>query len=140
MTDPTLASRTEPVSDSTARKSSLLVGAVFLLIALWNFYKGRQVVCSITGGLGGCLILIGFFAPPAARAFHAGWMRIAVVLGWINSRILLGAMYWGVMTPMGLVLRLLGRNPLDRRGAARESYWVERTVTRQPREQFERLF
>ena len=43
-------------------------------------------------------------------------------------------------TPYGVVTRLVGRDPLRRRGARAESYWVERKTTRQAREQFERLF
>ncbi len=131
---------TRPVDDATARKSALTVGAVFLLIAAWNVYKGRPTVYGITGGAGALLLLTGLLFPAAARSFHFGWMKIAGVLGWINSRILLGVVFYGIMTPMGLVMRLFGRDPLDRRGPKRETYWIKRERTRQPPEQFERLF
>jgi hypothetical protein len=62
------------------------------------------------------------------------------VLGYVNSRVLLTLMYYGVFTPYRLFSRLFGRDPLRRRGPAQESYWVERKRTRQEREQFERLF
>lgn len=128
-----------PVDDRTAKKSALLVGVVFLLIAAWNYYKGRPAVYAVAGGLGGVLVLVGLFVAPAARVFHVGWMKVAAVLGWVNSRILLGIMFYGIMTPMGIVMRFF-RNPMDRRGPNRETYWIRREKTRQPREQFERLF
>jgi hypothetical protein len=67
-------------------------------------------------------------------------MRLAVTLGWINSRILLGLMFYGVFAPYNLVGRLLRRDPLRRRAPPGETYWITRKHTRQTREQFERTF
>ena len=133
---------TEPTSVSahTARKSALTAGAVFLLIAAWSFYRDRPAAVAVTGGLGSIIVAVGLLWPAGALAFHSGWMRLAAVLGWVNSRILLGIMLYGIMTPMGRLMRLFGRDPLDRHGPKRETYWIRRERTRQPRGQFERLF
>jgi hypothetical protein len=128
------------ITDAQARKSALLVAAVLLLIAVWNFYRGRTTVVVVFAAVGAALLGAGLFIPPAARAFHRSWMRLAVALGHVNSRVLLTLMYYLVMMPYGFVTRLAGRDPLRRRGPAAESYWVERKTTRQAREQFERLF
>ncbi|HEV2904316.1 MAG TPA: SxtJ family membrane protein [Pyrinomonadaceae bacterium] len=71
---------------------------------------------------------------------HIFWMKIALFLGYINSRILLTLIYYGMFTPYGLISRLVGRDPLMRRNATQESYWTERKTTRQSTESFERLF
>ena len=128
------------VTDAQARKSALLVAAVLLAVAAWNLYRGRMTFVVVFGSVGAALILFGLFVPAAARGFHKGWMRFAAVLGHVNSRVLLTLMYYLVFTPYGLVSRLVGRDPLRRRGARGESYWVERKRTRQERGQFERLF
>ena len=129
------------VTDAQARKSALLVAAVLLGIAAWNLYRGRATVVLIFGALGGLLLVAGLLVPPAARAFHTAWMRFAVLLGHVNSRVLLTLVYYLMVTPYGVVTRLVGRDPLRRRGAkGAESHWVERKATRQAREQFERLF
>ena len=129
------------VTNAQARKSALLVAAVLLGIAAWNLYRGRAGVVIVFGALGGLLVVAGLLVPPAARAFHTGWMRFAVLLGHVNSRILLTLVYYLVVTPYGVVTRLVGRDPLRRRGrAGGGSHWVERKRTRQAREQFERLF
>ncbi len=135
-----VAQRSAPVTDAQARKSALLVGGVLLAVAAWNLYRGRTTVVIIFGALGALLVAAGLLVPPAARAFHVAWMRLAVLLGHVNSRVLLTLMYYLVITPYGFVTRLVGRDPLRRRGAAQGSYWVERKATRQTREQFERLF
>ncbi len=128
------------VTDARARKSALVVAFVLLLVAAWNFYRGRTTVVVIFASIGAALVVAGLFVPVAARAFHKAWMRFAVALGHVNSRVLLTLMYYLVFTPYGLVSRLVGRDPLRRRGKVGESYWVERKRTRQEREQFERLF
>jgi hypothetical protein len=130
------------VDEAQARKSALVVAAVLLCIAAWNLYRGRTIVVVVTGGVALALVSAGLFVPAAARAFHRGWMRLAAVLGYVNSRVLLSVTYYGLMTPYGVVSRLVRRDPLGRRRRAPEgeSYWTERKATRQPREQFERLF
>jgi hypothetical protein len=123
-----------------ARKTACLVAAVLLLFAAWQFYRGRLTAASVVGGLGVLLLLVGLFVPALARGFHKGWMRAAAALGYVNSRVLLSLIYYGVFTPYRLGSRLAGRDPLRRRGRRQECYWVERERTRQPKEQFERLF
>jgi hypothetical protein len=131
---------TKPTHDAQPRKTALVVAAVFGLIAAWNGYAGRWPMAAGLGGLAGLLLLVGLSSPTWAGYFHAVWMRAARALGFVNSRILLSLMYYGVLTPYGLVSRLGGRDPLNRRGPGRPSYWVPRKSPRQMREQFERLF
>jgi hypothetical protein len=128
------------VTDAQARKTAFVVASVFLAIAAWNLYRGRAGVVAAFGGLGVALLLAGLFAPALARRFHVLWMRLAAALGYVNSRVLLTVMFYGVFTPYGLVSRLIKRDPLSRRGVKRDTYWTERTGTRQTRDGFERLF
>ena len=67
-------------------------------------------------------------------------MRMAHALGWVNSRILLALLFYLVMTPMGLVQRLAGRDALRRRGPGNVSYWIPRSSPKHSTDQFERLF
>ena len=127
-------------NNKQARKTSLLVGSVLLLVAAWNYHRGRMTVVEVFGALGALLVLVGLLVPPAARAFHAGWMKFAQALGWVNSRVLLTLLFYGVFAPYGFFSRLSGRDPLRRRARGGETYWTTRARTRQTREQFERLF
>ena len=122
------------------RQSVLMVGAVLLLIAGWNVWKDRPLVYGIAGVCGLLLILIGLVSPAASRVFYRGWMRFAGVLGYVNSRILLSLMFYLVITPYGLVMRVFGRDTMNRRGAGKQSYWIPRAKTRQEGPQYERLF
>jgi hypothetical protein len=128
------------VTDAQARKTALLVGGVLLLIAAWNVHRGRMTIVWVFGGLGALLVVAGLVVTPVARAFHTGWMKFAVALGYVNSRVLLTILFYGVFVPYGFLSRLTGRDPLGRRKVGRETYWTTRKATRQSAEQFERLF
>ena len=132
-------SDTSEVSNVQARKTALVVAVVLLLIGAWNMYRGRTMVAGVLGSVAALLTLSGLFIPVAARGFHRFWMRVAYVLGYVNSRIILSLLYYGLFTPYGLISRRL-RDPLRRRGAAKDTYWVKRPHTKQTKQQFERLF
>ncbi|MFM9956798.1 MAG: SxtJ family membrane protein [Phycisphaerales bacterium] len=65
-----------------------------------------------------------------ARRLYTGWMRAAVPLGWTFSHVILGAIYYALFTPIGLLMRLRGYDPMERRWEkGRASYWIERSGT-----------
>ena len=56
-------------------------------------------------------------------------MKLGEILGWINTRIILGAIFFGVVTPMGLIRRMLGKDSMGRRRKSdAESYRVPRNA------------
>lgn len=127
-------------SRAQERKSALTVGIVLLALALWSAYRGRETAIWTFASLGVALIAAGLLIPPAARAFHILWMRLAHALGWINSRILLALLFYLLITPIGLIQRLSGRDALRRRSPVSASYWIPRPSPKQSKEQFEKLF
>jgi Saxitoxin biosynthesis operon protein SxtJ len=130
----------EIVTDAQARKTALIVAGVLLLLGAWNFYRGRMTTVIVLASIGGALLFVGLLLPAVARRFHILWMQLAAILGYINSRILITVMFYGLITPFGAVQRLFGRDVLNRRARGRESYWIPREQTRQAREGFERQF
>lgn len=128
------------VTDAQARKTALVVAAVLALFSAFSFYRHHQTRAAVFAGLALALLLTGLLLPPLARAFHHAWMRLAYVLGYVNSRILLFVMFYGLVTPYGIFSRLFGRDVLNRRGKGRESYWIPREKTRQAKAGFERGF
>lgn len=123
-----------------ARKTALVVGVVLLALGFWSVWRHHALRAQVLCGLGAYLLVLGLVAPRWAVPFHDAWMKLAHGLGWINSRLLLGILYYGVFTPLGRLLRLARRDPLHRRGPGAGSYWITRPKPRQDREQFERLF
>jgi len=130
----------DKVTSKQARNTALVVAAVLVLIAAWQFYRSRETIAIIFASLSAIFALTGIFLPKPAKLFHIYWMKLAMFLGHINSIILLTLLFYLMFVPYNLISRIIGRDPLQRRGKKGESNWTVRETTRQTKERFERLF
>jgi hypothetical protein len=68
-----------------------------------------------------------WIAPALGRKLYVGWMLAAVPIGWTLTHLILGVIYYLVLTPIGLLMRLVGKDPMRRRlERDASSYWIER--------------
>lgn len=80
--------------------------------------------------LAGVLGAWALAAPGTLRPVYRGWMRVGALLGFVNTRIILAVMFFLVLAPIGLVVRLFAKDPLARRfEKAAESYRVRRPAS-----------
>lgn len=80
---------------------------------------------------GGLLALTYQLVPASRRPIYLGWMYAAFPIGWTVSHLLMALIYFGVLTPIGLALRVVGRDPLERRfDPSARSYWIRYTPER----------
>lgn len=96
-----------------------------LLAAVIN-WRGHTILPAVLAGLAAMLAGLALLAPKLLRPVHILWMGLVNALGWLNTRLLLGLVYFLVITPIGVVMRFVGRDPLDRQLRDRSSYWVDR--------------
>jgi Saxitoxin biosynthesis operon protein SxtJ len=110
------------------RDFGLLVGGVFGVIGLWPLLWRQQSPRLWALALAVALVLPALVAPPILAPAYRAWMKLAEVLAWVNTRIVLGVVFYGVVTPIGLVMRLAGHDPMRRRfDQVGESYRVRCT-------------
>ncbi len=112
------------------RQFGLLVGAVFAVIGLWPLVFREEPLRVWTTGVGGLLMICGGVHPFMLAPIYKGWMWVGHILGWVNTRILLGIVFYGLVTPIGIVFRLMGKDTM--RQAFSESSPTYRVV-RSPR-------
>ena len=96
------------------RNFGLIVGGIFLVIGVWPMLWRAEGVRMWALVLGGILALLGLIAPVLLAPVFKVWMRVGHVLGWINTRIILGILFFGLITPMGVVMRLFGWDAMRR--------------------------
>ncbi len=122
------------------RKFGLAVGCFLILVfglALpwllgkemprWPFYVGVPLA-----GLGAVL-------PSALKPIYFLWMKMAEILGWVNTRIILAIFFFFVVTPVSLAMRLFSRDLLGLRlDPQSKTYW--RPVATGSSQQFDRPF
>jgi Saxitoxin biosynthesis operon protein SxtJ len=94
------------------RTFGLLIGGIFLVIAVWPMMLRSETPRLWALGLGASLVCLGAVVPRSLTHVHFAWMKAGELLGWINSRILLGVVFYGLITPMGLLMRLSGKDPM----------------------------
>ena len=112
------------------RSFGFVVGGVFAVIGIWPMLFRGESIRLWAATVGAMLIVCGGIAPAALMSVHKGWMWVGHVLGWVNTRILLGVVFFGLITPMGILFRLMGKDTM--RQAFNESNVTYRIV-RQPR-------
>ena len=136
-------------STSDVRSFGWMVGGVFL--ALWLVFIGPVHYFSdyVKGGhhpilmwIGVVLVVLGTILPVVLRPIYLLWMGIAVTLGWVMTRVILTIFYFVVLTPVGLIFKILGKDLLDRAvdRTGRETYWIEKTYPIEDRSRYENFF
>ena len=101
------------VSKSELRKFGLTVGGAFVLFGVISWWRGHDVAPKALWTLRALLVGPGIIAPAVLAPIQRAWMAGAAVLGHVNTRIILTLTFFGVITPIGLVMRLV-RDPLNR--------------------------
>ncbi len=109
------------------RQFGLLVGTVFIVISLWPLVFRGEPLRLWAVGIGGLLIACGAVFPSALAQVHKVWMWVGHILGWINTRILLAIVFYALVTPIGLVRRLMGKNTMKQGFAESSTYRVVRS-------------
>jgi uncharacterized membrane protein len=97
------------------RHFGLIVGGIFAAIGLWPVLFRAQGPRLWALALAVALVVPALVLPRSLTYVHRGWMAAGEALGWINTRIILSVIFYGLVTPMGVVMRRFGRDPMHRR-------------------------
>ncbi len=111
---------------TTLKKFGITMGMAFLIITLFILIRHKHAALSTS------IISIMFFIsalamPVLLKPVYLLWMRLAYILSWINTRLILFIMFYIVFTPIGIGMRLFGADLLDRKIARdKGSYWLRK--------------
>lgn len=95
----------------------------FIGVLVWR-RTGSLTPATTLWVVGGTVSTLFALWPASRRRIYVGWMYAVYPIGWTVSHLLLGVVYFGVITPLGLAMRVLRRDPLERRfDRAASSYW-----------------
>jgi hypothetical protein len=94
------------------RNFGLIVGGIFSLIGVWPYFKGEDPrLWAVV--IGGALIALGSVLPQSLAPVHRAWMFVGHIMGWINTRILLAIVFYGVITPIGMARRWFSADTIN---------------------------
>jgi Saxitoxin biosynthesis operon protein SxtJ len=106
------------------REFGLIVGGILVLLSGWWLYRGRfESVAQVLLPFGSLLFVLAIVWPRLLVLPNRAWMALAAVLSYVSTRIILAFVFFFILTPIGLVKRAMGWDPLRRRAKADISYW-----------------
>lgn len=131
-----------PIPLPSERRFGLLFAAVFFVFAVYAFFKQLPPAAAVVGLVLAAVFLVAAFAfPRVLRPLNKAWYWLGITLGKIVSPVVLGLIFFLLITPAGLIGRMLGRDELKlkkKEGAA--SYWVDRSPPGPAPESFKNQF
>jgi hypothetical protein len=122
------------------RQFGITIGLVLGLLGSWFLWRNKE---------GGSLLLIaatlflslGFILPRLLKPFQKLWMTLAVLLGWLMTRIILTILFYLVVTPIGLLAKVSGKDFLNRKfNSDASSYWIPRKAITPEKRNYENQF
>ena len=108
------------------RKFAFTVGAAFLVLGAFVWWRGGETLVRVFGSLGGVLVVLGVAAPASLGPLQRAWMGLAHLISKVTTPIFMGVIYFVVITPISLLMGLFGKRPLRVRTG--ESYWKDRAL------------
>ena len=117
------------------------VGGILLLVGGYLTWRHNSpLIGPILLVVGALLMILGTVAPRALVYPHRTWMAMAEALGFVSTRIILGFVFFFILTPMGLVKRWAGSAPLGRRRPAKLTYWTPYPARQRDPTHLEKMF
>ena len=123
------------------REFGLIVGGVFVLLGGWWMYRGKlgfAADCVLAAGI--VLFVLGGLVPRALVLPNRWWRSLAEALSFVSTRIILTVIFFALITPVGVVKRMCGWDPLRRRAGTGESYWRPYSARQRDRRHYEKMF
>ena len=115
----------DDIKISSNRSFGIVFFVVFSLIALYPLtYSGEIRIWSAIISI--IFLVLGLLNSKILAPFNKLWFKFGILLGKIISPIIMGIIFFFVVTPIGLIMRILGKDVLNLKYNKNQSYWIEK--------------
>jgi hypothetical protein len=121
------------------RSFGYTIGIILFLVSAVLFYYDNYLYTNLTI-IALVFIVLGVVLPLLLKPVYLLWMIFAVILGWIMTRVILCIIFYIIITPIGLITRLLGEDFLNLRKIKADSYWNHRDSSKELNQNYEKQF
>ena len=122
------------------RSFGVIIGIILLLVAGFLFYREKESF-QIFLYIAGAFIGFGLIIPIILKPIYIVWMTFAVILGWFMTRVILSLLFYVIITPIGVVLRIFGKDFLElKKQSVQGSYWNQRDSNLEKNQNYEKQF
>ncbi|MCB0750922.1 MAG: hypothetical protein KDC52_05570, partial [Ignavibacteriae bacterium] len=108
------------------RKFGITIGLIFAAFGFWFYFDYKYLILSIIFLIIGLFLSIsGIFIPQKLHNIYKIWMLGALILGWFVSRIILSILFIVIITPIGVISKILGKDFLKlKENKSNKTYWL----------------
>ncbi|WP_417749248.1 SxtJ family membrane protein [Rosistilla oblonga] len=110
--------------DKTLRQFGFLLGLILAVAAGFRWHAGSTNLAGAMTAAAFASTAIGAVVPRMLKPLFVGWMIAVFPIRWLVSHMILAIIYYGIITPLGLILRIAGHDPLSRKESKRPSHWI----------------
>lgn len=129
----------EHIEGGSNKSFGIVFFVVFMIVSLWPvFWGGELRLWALI--IAAIFLVLAFFIPNSLSAFNKGWTKFGLLLNKIVSPVFMGLVFFGVVTPMALAMRLLRKRSLELKYSKEPSYWIERKPAGPEPESFNNQF
>ena len=108
------------------RSFGILFFFVFLLISIWPILSDGQIrIWALIISL--VFLFLGIFNSKILNPFKSGWVKLGEILGKIISPVVMGFIYFIIITPIGIFMRIIGKDLLNLKFNTDKTYWLKRS-------------
>ena len=110
------------------KKFGLFFSFIFIFFSSYFFFKSNFILTYIFLFISFIFLLLGLFFPKYLSLLNKGWMIIGLILSKIINPLVLGIIYFGLFTPIGLFRKLIGKDELNLKSEDVKTYWKKRDI------------
>ena len=122
------------------RSFGITFGIIFLIIAGFLLYIENESF-RLFIVISSAFIIFGFLIPIILKPIYIVWMSFAIILGWFMTRFILSLLFYLIVTPIGLITRVLGKDFLElKKEASNGSYWNQRKSSLEKNQNYDKQF
>jgi hypothetical protein len=108
------------------RKFGFFFTAVFLIASFYSYYVNSELIFYTLSTIGGIFLIVTIINADTLLPLNKLWMKFGILLGMIISPIIMGIIFFGIFTPIAILMRLTGRDELRLRFIRKKSHWIHR--------------
>ena len=122
------------------RKFGITMGIILAVMGFYLLWKGKnyfEYVFLLTAAI----FISGLVIPSALKPVYKAWMLMSVIMGFIMTRIIMVVIFYMIVTPVGFVASIIGKNFLDMKiDKTAKSYWMVREMVQKEKSDYESQF
>ena len=128
-----------PNSKKDIRSFGITIGIILFIISGLLMYYNKEIY-QVIGIIALTFIGLGLIIPVVLKPFYFVWMTFAAILGWVMTRVILGLVFYLIITPIGLITRIIGEDFLALKKKNLDSYWNYRDSSIELNQDYEKQF